>query len=324
MDDQAEPAEPLLEVKDQQFDDEGAPVIRTAESLPERLKATDAMDPLGELYSCVEGLLCVRGEEDSRALDLQSVVCTKDGEVLGVVLDIFGPVTQPHYLVHTTKQNHPKIGTQVYAATGLAETSYLCDSADPVTLRQKLADRMDDSNEEDESEEESSEQEDIGNAEQSLAGRLLGEFATERGSDGSGKGKGKGKSKGKSKGKGKKGKQGKAEHRQQEVKQEEDTLEQRSQGEWSYDDSGSGAKRRRTSGEGGDGQKQDRWEGDYRNGGSASSSAPAGTGGGAARNAKDTHSLPPPPAPPAPPPAPGAASSIFVPTAPPQHRSESW
>merc|ERR1740121_1278787 len=217
MDDQAEPAEPLLEVKDQQFDDEGAPVIRTAESLPERLKATDAMDPLGELYSCVEGLLCVRGEEDSRALDLQSVVCTKDGEVLGVVLDIFGPVTQPHYLVHTTKQNHPKIGTQVYAATSLAETSYLCDSADPVTLRQRLADRMggdSDNEEEDETDGDSSEQEDVGNAEQSLAGRLLGEFASDRASDGypSGqKGKGKGKSKGKSKGKGKKGKQGRAE-----------------------------------------------------------------------------------------------------------------
>merc|ERR1740121_2109294 len=153
MDDQAEPAEPLLEVKDQQFDDEGAPVIRTAESLPERLKATDAMDPLGELYSCVEGLLCVRGEEDSRALDLQSVVCTKDGTVLGVVIDIFGPVTQPHYLVHTTKRDPPTLGVQVYAATSLAETSYLCDSADPVMLRQKLADQLGDESDDDDEDE---------------------------------------------------------------------------------------------------------------------------------------------------------------------------
>jgi len=106
--------------------------IRT-DGIPERLAADDEMEALGEASAIVDGLLVVRGSEGSKALDLQSVVCLEDRVVVGVVVDVFGPVVQPHYLIFPTVKDQalPEVGSQLFAATGLEETSYLCDAVAP-------------------------------------------------------------------------------------------------------------------------------------------------------------------------------------------------
>jgi len=86
----------------------------------------------------VGGLVVVCSPEGSRALDLQSVVCSQDRNVIGVIADTFGPVIQPFYLVYPTcrHENYPTVGSQVFAAVSLNETSYLCDTASPFDLQE--------------------------------------------------------------------------------------------------------------------------------------------------------------------------------------------
>lgn len=190
--------------------DEGAPVIATS-GFPERLPADSEVQPIGEVHAYVDGLLVVRGELDSKTLDIQSVVCTEDRMILGVVIDVFGAVVEPHYLVFIhpeSKVDRPDVGDRICAATSLAETSFLCDSADPEIIRQRLAmmnGAVGSSEDESGSEAGSSDEESVVNGESGLLGRMLDDVVErvneQRAPKGKSKGKGKGKSKGKGKGK---------------------------------------------------------------------------------------------------------------------------
>eukprot|EP00933_Yihiella_yeosuensis_P020166 TRINITY_DN16241_c0_g1_i1.p1 TRINITY_DN16241_c0_g1~~TRINITY_DN16241_c0_g1_i1.p1 ORF type:complete len:614 (+),score=205.76 TRINITY_DN16241_c0_g1_i1:85-1926(+) len=132
-----EKAKPEKEEKE----DEGAPVIQMA-SLPERVAATDDREEIGKITSIVDGLVVIEGLPDSKALDLQSVVCLEDGLIIGVVVDVFGAVTEPFYLVYVSgkAEESVKVGLKAFAATSLQETSFLCDSADVAAIRKRLAD----------------------------------------------------------------------------------------------------------------------------------------------------------------------------------------
>ena len=91
------------------------------------------------------------------ALDLGSVLCQEDGRVLGAVVDVFGQISQPHYLVLPSEsckkdwarlraeleyvgmvrndlesglllwQDLPPVGAAVLAATGMQEPRVTCD-----------------------------------------------------------------------------------------------------------------------------------------------------------------------------------------------------
>ncbi|CAE7243741.1 unnamed protein product [Symbiodinium sp. CCMP2592] len=123
-------------------DEEGAPVINVSH-LPTKLEENASKEAIGKVRSIVDELIVVQGDEDGKALDLGSVVCLADGRVLGAVVDVFGPISVPHYLVlpaDSRKKDMPAVGDAVLAATGMEETSFLCDSADLSALRKQLGD----------------------------------------------------------------------------------------------------------------------------------------------------------------------------------------
>jgi len=143
-------------------DEPGAPVIDVSK-LPDKLSETDTKEPVGHVQSNVQGLLVVQGEEDGKALDLHSVVCLEDGRVLGAVVDVFGPVTLPHYLVLASPnvKDPPSLGAAVFAATSLEETSFLCDTANLAEL-QRLGAGEDSGDEDSEAEASDQDEEDDG------------------------------------------------------------------------------------------------------------------------------------------------------------------
>ena len=71
---------------------------------------------------------------------LQSGRFTEGREVIGVVIDVFGLVTQPHYLVYPTCARRENLGVDamVFAAVALPETSFICDSSDLQAVRAAL------------------------------------------------------------------------------------------------------------------------------------------------------------------------------------------
>eukprot|EP00913_Durusdinium_trenchii_P029909 g28026.t1 len=102
-------AKPEAEGKPAIEDEEGAPVIHVSQ-LPEWLEDAAPKEPVGKVQSIVQDLLIIQGGEDSKALDLGSVVCGADGRVLGAVVDVFGQISRPHYLVlpcETCKKDAP-------------------------------------------------------------------------------------------------------------------------------------------------------------------------------------------------------------------------
>lgn len=182
--DAAEPAEPVpwgtvvLPEPPKRFREDGsempednAPQIKIL-GLPERLGEDDQTAHIGLVHALVDNLLVVAGHSEDKVLDIQSVVCTEDKEVIGVVIDVFGPVSHPHYLVFPTRprEEPPAIGAVVIAAVGLEETSFLCDSADLNALRDALGQKnktgalgdadSDDSEEEDDEEDSYEDEED--------------------------------------------------------------------------------------------------------------------------------------------------------------------
>eukprot|EP00392_Amoebophrya_sp_AT5.2_P000952 g954.t1 len=56
----------------------------------------------GKVISKVDNLFVVRAGMEQRALDLKSLLCLPDGQVVGMVMDVFGNIHQPHYLVFPT------------------------------------------------------------------------------------------------------------------------------------------------------------------------------------------------------------------------------
>lgn len=69
---------------------------------PERIDEKEKLDHVGYIHSFIEGTIVVRGVENSKALDLQSLLCFEDRVTLGVVCDTFGSVKEPHYLIYVT------------------------------------------------------------------------------------------------------------------------------------------------------------------------------------------------------------------------------
>lgn len=74
-------------------------------NLPTHLSLYEPLIPVGEVYSQVEGMLVVRGLQV--ALDERSLVCFSDStdrQVIGMILETFGAVQQPSYLVAVTNK----------------------------------------------------------------------------------------------------------------------------------------------------------------------------------------------------------------------------
>ena len=52
------------------------------------------------------------------------MVCSESGDVLGAVVDVFGQIKRPFYVVlpsEATKKELPAVGAQVMAAVGMEE-----------------------------------------------------------------------------------------------------------------------------------------------------------------------------------------------------------
>jgi len=209
----AEEADSESEEEEEELATTLEPLQIRVDGFPERVGEADTIETVGKVSSAVENLVVVAGALESRALDLQSVLCLQDRAVFGVVVDVFGPVTQPHYLVHPTGSGQvPHVGAEVFAAVALPETSFLAESSDITALRLGLAA----GNSEDESDEE--EEEDDKDEDAVTPGQLAltdGEAAlANRGHSRPGRGgrKGAGKKGKKSKGKGRQSGKGEVRH----------------------------------------------------------------------------------------------------------------
>eukprot|EP00403_Amphidinium_massartii_P039918 CAMPEP_0178434906 /NCGR_PEP_ID=MMETSP0689_2-20121128/33659_1 /TAXON_ID=160604 /ORGANISM="Amphidinium massartii, Strain CS-259" /LENGTH=655 /DNA_ID=CAMNT_0020056973 /DNA_START=53 /DNA_END=2016 /DNA_ORIENTATION=+ len=137
---------------------EGQHLMIRNDTLPEQLGPEDEAVPVGEVSAVIDGLVVVRGDEDSKALDLQSVICLEDDlSLVGVVVDVFGLVTQPYYLVLPSgpaKKSEDElqllVGIRVVAGMSLPESSYLTDNVDIDSLRRQGLGDDSDCSEEDE------------------------------------------------------------------------------------------------------------------------------------------------------------------------------
>jgi len=195
---------------------EGQHLIIRTDALPEQIGPEDETASIGEVSAIIDGLVVVRGDEGSKALDLQSVLAGEaDRMVLGVVVDVFGLVTQPHYLLlpvgakKTEAELLSLVGLRVIACLSLPETSYLTDNVDMDSLRRQglIADGESGGSDEDEGmEDEESSMDEGGKGSKQ---RSIGDLREERAETGKSKGKGAGKGSkrdGKAKGKGKEAK----------------------------------------------------------------------------------------------------------------------
>ncbi|KAG2433463.1 hypothetical protein HXX76_008520 [Chlamydomonas incerta] len=94
----------------------GADVVVTSE---------DAMEPAGTCLSVLEGMVVMQGLANSRPLADGSVVVAEDRTPLGVVEEVFGPVTQPLYAFrHVVKGRLPdcvKPGAALFVVPRLAK-----------------------------------------------------------------------------------------------------------------------------------------------------------------------------------------------------------
>jgi len=81
-------------------DDELTPIDIDFGNIPSTLPLYEPLIPVGVIYSQVEGMLVVKGYQV--AMDERSVVCFEDShdrKVVGIVLETFGAVQTPSYLV---------------------------------------------------------------------------------------------------------------------------------------------------------------------------------------------------------------------------------
>ncbi|KAJ1719302.1 hypothetical protein LPJ53_005910, partial [Coemansia erecta] len=87
---------------------EGAPTTRNEVLNPPpaqppltQLPPTTALRPLGLVHAHVDSSLTIRASTAGvhRVLDADTLVALADGRVVGVISDVFGPVTQPMYSV---------------------------------------------------------------------------------------------------------------------------------------------------------------------------------------------------------------------------------
>ena len=92
-------------------DVQDVPLDMDLTNLPTNLSMYEPLIPVGEVYSHVEGMLVVRGLQV--ALDERSLVCFEDSadrQVIGLIIETFGAVQQPSYLVAVT--NKPAVASR--------------------------------------------------------------------------------------------------------------------------------------------------------------------------------------------------------------------
>lgn len=93
--------------------------------MPEKVDTSLPCEFVGEIYSVIsdgaifgmEGIFIVKSDPSSIILDLGSVLCLEDKTIVGAIIDTFGPIASPFYVL--SKQNNVdgqllKIGTRIY------------------------------------------------------------------------------------------------------------------------------------------------------------------------------------------------------------------
>ncbi|KAJ1851362.1 hypothetical protein LPJ73_003061 [Coemansia sp. RSA 2703] len=108
--------------------DEGAPVTRNEVVNPTisappvtQLPTSTALHPLGTVHAHVGNSVTILAHTHGlqRVLDADTLVAQADGTVVGVVFEVFGPVTQPMYSVRFATPEEAqklKVGEQVFFA----------------------------------------------------------------------------------------------------------------------------------------------------------------------------------------------------------------
>lgn len=93
--------------------------------MPEKVDTGLPCEFVGEIYSVIndgavfgmEGIFIVKSDPSSIILDLGSVLCLEDKTIVGAIIDTFGPIASPFYVL--SKQSNVdhdllKIGTRIY------------------------------------------------------------------------------------------------------------------------------------------------------------------------------------------------------------------
>lgn len=69
---------------------------------PEIIARDSVIKHVGAILNIAHGGFTVKGIEGSPPMDLQSLLCLKNRSVLGVIVDTFGPIKSPHYVLYLT------------------------------------------------------------------------------------------------------------------------------------------------------------------------------------------------------------------------------
>lgn len=79
----------------------------------------DKLVKVGKVISIVDVLVVVESDKLMPPLDLDTVLFTKEGTVLGQIFDVFGTITEPHYSIRFTSytqisERAISLGLEVY------------------------------------------------------------------------------------------------------------------------------------------------------------------------------------------------------------------
>ncbi|KAJ1608141.1 hypothetical protein OJ252_2627 [Cryptosporidium canis] len=125
--------------------------------MPEKVDVSLPCEFVGEIYSVIndgaifgmEGIFIVKSDPTTIILDLGSILCLEDKTIVGAIIDTFGPVTSPFYVLskqNSVDQNLLQIGTRIYCdrrhstivgKAGKLKSSYL-SSTSPVSKKSTL------------------------------------------------------------------------------------------------------------------------------------------------------------------------------------------
>ncbi|CAD7962764.1 unnamed protein product [Amoebophrya sp. A120] len=91
---------------------------KNTEHLPQLVDTAKVPTPkAGKVLSTFDNLIVVQAPLEARALDLKSILCLPTGDVVGMVVDVFGNIHQPHYLVFPTNadldKEHYAVGVEL-------------------------------------------------------------------------------------------------------------------------------------------------------------------------------------------------------------------
>ncbi|KAF7456552.1 homeobox-containing protein [Cryptosporidium felis] len=93
--------------------------------MPERVDGSLPCEFVGEIYSAIsdgaiygmEGIFIVKSDPSSLMLDLGSVLCLEDKKIVGAIIDTFGPISSPFYVLSkrdNVESDLLKTGTRIY------------------------------------------------------------------------------------------------------------------------------------------------------------------------------------------------------------------